>query len=206
MNTFDENNQNPFESPEDFEELTDIDEHDLADWENDLDELDWDDDDFEEYEHLEIGKKAPNFNLPGYYKGEVGNHSLNDYEDQWRLLFFYPAAFGPICSSEIKALKEQNSEFQKIDLKIIAISVDNIFSHQAWSKEIGELPFPLLSDIKKEVTIKYDTLSEERGLSSRSSMVINPEGNIKHISINDFDSPSNIDSLLQTIKSLKEQS
>ena len=91
------------------------------------------------------------------------------------LLFFYPLDFTFVCPTEILELSSDSKGFEDINTQILTVSVDSVYSHQAWCKEIGDLNFPMLSDLNKEVSRQYDCLHPE-GMSLRGAFVIDPDG------------------------------
>jgi len=83
---------------------------------------------------VQVGSKAPEFKMEGVYKGEFGEFSLNDYKGKWTILFFYPLDFTFVCPTEIKEFSKRVDEFEKLNAKVIGVSVDSKFSHDAWIK------------------------------------------------------------------------
>lgn len=136
---------------------------------------------------LKVGKTVPDFNLTGYINGEFKEYSLGDYRGQWVVLVFYPLDFTFVCPTEIKGFSNAVPEFEKLKTQIFGISVDSEHSHKAWSKELGDLSFPLLSDIKKEAAQAYGVLIEEEGVALRGTFIIDPEGVLRYqvVSFND---------------------
>ncbi len=136
---------------------------------------------------VKVGHPAPLFNLEGYHKGEFKEYSLEDFRGQWVILIFYPLDFTFVCPTEMKGFSNAVDTFAKIKTQLFGISVDSVHAHKAWSKELGELNFPLLSDMKREVAKAYDVLIEDEGTALRGTFVIDPDGILKYhlVSFND---------------------
>ena len=78
---------------------------------------------------LQIGDKAPDFNLKGYLKNKIKDYSLKEFKGKWTVLFYYPADFTFVCPTEILAFQKKLSEFEKRNTVVIGCSVDSKFSH-----------------------------------------------------------------------------
>ena len=134
---------------------------------------------------LEIGKRAPNFEGLAYHDQLFKTLKLSDYEGKWLVLFFYPLDFTFVCPTEIKAFNAKVDSFKKLNCEIIGCSVDSRFCHRAWSMMphdkggIGQLKYPLMEDISKDICKAYGCLIEsgdDKGVAYRSTFIINPEG------------------------------
>ncbi len=136
---------------------------------------------------IKVGQPAPLFSLEGYLNGEFKQYSLEDFRDQWIVLVFYPLDFTFVCPTEMKGFSNAVETFGKIKTQVLGISVDSVHAHKAWSKELGELKFPLLSDMKREVASAYGVLLEDEGVALRGTFIIDPEGILKFqlVSFND---------------------
>ncbi len=153
---------------------------------------------------LQIGKLAPKFKMEGFFKGSMKNYHLDDYKGQWVLLFFYPLDFTFVCPTELVELSKKHKEFKEVNCQILGVSVDSVYSHEAWSKtDIGELNYPLLSDITKFVSHSYNVLEPEKGISLRGAFIIDPEGILKSYTVNDLNIGRNIDELIRLIKAFQ---
>ena len=158
-----------------------------------------------------IGKSAPDFeakvvmpdnsivaefNLKKYLKGHKG------------IVFVYPLDFTFVCPSEIIAFNNRLGEFSVRNTKIVAISVDSHFSHHAWKAMpvnkggIGNIQFPLVSDLKKEISTAYNVLNED-GISYRATFLIDEQFNIRHYLINDLPLGRNVDETIRMIDALE---
>ena len=126
---------------------------------------------------LVAGKKAPNFSLNSTPDQKV---SLSDFRGQPVILAFYPADWSPVCTDQLSLYAEVMPEFKKHNAELLAISVDNIWSHLAFSKD-RKLNFPVLADFEPKGTVsrKYGAFKEKIGESARALFVIDDKGVIR---------------------------
>jgi peroxiredoxin (alkyl hydroperoxide reductase subunit C) len=158
---------------------------------------------------LQIGHPAPNFitnawdpRTPAVMDKKI---SLSDFKGKWILLFFYPLDFTFVCPTELIHLGELREKFEKVNCQIIASSTDSIFSHQAWAKQdkrIAELGFPILSDMSHDVAYDYSVLHNE-GMSLRGAFIIDPDGILQSMTVNNLPVGRNPEELLRTLKAFQ---
>lgn len=161
-----------------------------------------------------IGKPAPDFEAKVVMPDNsiVAEFSLKKYlKGHKGILFFYPLDFTFVCPSEIIAFNNRLGEFAARHTKIVAVSVDSHFSHHAWKAMpvnkggIGNIQFPLVSDLKKEISAAYNVLNED-GVSYRATYLIDEQFNIRHYLINDLPLGRNVDETLRMIDALDHHS
>lgn len=159
--------------------------------------------------YLQIGHLAPSFTAPAWdpAQPEKMDHkiSLEDYRGKWTLLFFYPLDFTFVCPTELIHLGELKDEFEKHNCQIIAASTDSVFSHQAWAKadeRIGKLGFPILSDMSRDVAFDYEVLHDD-GIALRGAFLIDPDGVLQSMTVNNLNVGRNPDELLRTLKAFQ---
>ena len=153
---------------------------------------------------MQITEKAP------YFKGvavmpnkEFKEIQLSDYRGKWLVLFFYPLDFTFVCPTEIKGFSANYKKFTEVGAEVIGCSVDSQFSHLAWiEQELKPLPFPLMSDISKNISRAYNVLVNE-SIALRGTFIIDPEGVLKSIVINDTAIGRSIDETVRTLKALQ---
>lgn len=126
-----------------------------------------------------IGQQAPDFELEGVVAGgEFKKFRLADYKGKWLVVFFYPLDFTFICPTEILEFSRRYNEFSQVNAAVVGVSIDSKFSHKAWLKELGDLNYPLLSDITKSMSRNYDVLLEDDGIALRGTFIIDPDGKV----------------------------
>jgi peroxiredoxin 2/4 len=151
-----------------------------------------------------IGKLAPDFTAQAYENGQMKEISLSQYKGKWVVLFFYPLDFTFVCPTEIKGFQGSIDEFRKNNIEIIGASVDSVYSHQAWCQSsLGELSFPLISDINHRVSRDYGVLIEEKGISLRGTFIIDPDGNLRSYVVNDLSVGRNVEETLRTVQAFQ---
>ena len=94
---------------------------------------------------VRVGQTAPEFTLQGLVDEKFQDISLDNYRGKWVVLFFYPLDFTFICPTEITEFSKRDSEFKALNAQILGLSVDSVFSHKAWLKELGKINFPGLA-------------------------------------------------------------
>lgn len=134
--------------------------------------------------------------------------SLRDYLDRSKgVLFFYPLDFTFVCPSEIIAFHNRLEEFTSRNTKVIGVSVDSHFSHIAWKNTphnkggIGDVDFPIVSDMKKEISSAYQVLNYD-GISMRGTFIIDEDFMLRHYHVNDLPLGRNIDEMLRIIDAI----
>ena len=133
---------------------------------------------------LRIGDRAPDFRA----RTTCGDRSLSDYRGHWLLLFAHPADFTPVCTTEFISLSKAEPEFEAIGCKLLGISVDSLYSHVAWLRDIYQqfgvkVRFPVVEDASMAIAIAYGMLDPHAPDAStiRASYVIDPQGVVRAI-------------------------
>lgn len=111
--------------------------------------------------------------------------------------------FTAVCPTEITAFRDAYGKFRELDAKVLALSVDSVYSHQAWTRGIGELPFPWGSDITKKVSADYGVLLEEKGIALRGLFIVDPEGMVKYQLVHELGIGRSVDETLRVLAALQ---
>jgi peroxiredoxin (alkyl hydroperoxide reductase subunit C) len=125
------------------------------------------------------------------------------------VLFFYPLDFTFVCPTEIVAFSDRYEEFKTLHTQILAVSVDSEFAHLAWVQTerkaggVGDLNYPLISDLKKEISTAYNVLDPEAGVALRGLFIIDREGIIQHATINNLAFGRNVDETLRVLQAIQ---
>jgi alkyl hydroperoxide reductase subunit AhpC len=153
-----------------------------------------------------VGTKAPAFNMAtatGDGK-DFGRVSLEDYKGKWLVLFFYPLDFTFVCPTEITGYSKRIEDFKKLGAEVLGVSVDSEHSHKAWiNGDLGQLNFPLASDMTKQVSYDYGVLLEEAGIALRGLFIIDPEGDVKYSVVHDLNVGRSVDETLRVLTALR---
>jgi peroxiredoxin 2/4 len=156
-----------------------------------------------------IGKNAPDITAQAVIDNQIKEIKLSDFADTYKILFFYPLDFSFVCPTEIHAFQDALAEFAKRNAVVLGVSVDSVYSHQAWlnqSKEKGGIQgvqFPLLSDITKVISQAYDVLNQETGSTYRATFIINAQNIIQHIQLNNMSVGRHIPEILRTLDAIQ---
>jgi peroxiredoxin (alkyl hydroperoxide reductase subunit C) len=159
---------------------------------------------------LTVGENFPAFELTATVSRENGKEfqTITDesYKGKWKVFFFWPKDFTFVCPTEIAAFGKLNQEFADRDAQILGGSIDSEYVHLAWRNshpDLKELPFPMLSDIKRELTGTLGVLDEKAGVALRATFVVDPEGVIRHVSVNDLSVGRNPQEVLRILDALQ---
>jgi peroxiredoxin len=132
---------------------------------------------------IQVGTEAPDFELPSneLENGKPGKKiKLSEYRGKRSVvLAFYPLDFSPVCSSENECFREDFSEFQAAGAQVLGVSVDSVWTHLAFAKQMG-LKYPLLADFhpRGEVAKKYGLYAEDKGTTARATVIVDKAGKV----------------------------
>jgi len=156
---------------------------------------------------IRLGDEAPNFTAQTT-EGVIDFHKW--LGDSWGVLFSHPADYTPVCTTELGAAAKYKKEFDKRNVKVMALSVDGLESHKAWIGDINEtqgttVNFPIIADEDRKVSTLYDMIHPNANdkLTVRSVFVIGPDKKIKLIIVYPASTGRNFDELLRVIDSLQ---
>jgi len=158
---------------------------------------------------LRVGQPAPDFTATAVYDQEFQTIQLSQYRGKYVVLFFYPLDFTFVCPTEIISFSDRYSDFKSKNTEVLGVSVDSEFSHLAWiqtdrkSGGVGDLSYPLVSDIKKEISAAYNVLDPEAGVALRGLFIIDKDGIIQHATINNLAFGRNVDETLRTLQAIQ---
>ncbi len=128
------------------------------------------------------------------------------YKNKWLVVFFYPKDFTFVCPTEIAAFGDLNNEFKDRDAQILGGSTDSEFVHWAWRKhqdELRDLPFPLLADVKRELTGALGILDKNEGVAQRATYIVDPDGIIRFAMVTDLNVGRNPKEVLRVLDALQ---
>jgi peroxiredoxin 2/4 len=156
-----------------------------------------------------IGKPAPRFSAQAVINGKiVDNFSLNDFLGKYVVFFFYPLDFTFVCPTELHAFQEYSSEFEKRNAQIVGCSVDSPYSHHAWLNipkykgGIQGIQYPIVADLNKTIARDYHVLKEEAGIAYRGQFLIDKQGIVRHLLVNDLPIGRSVEEVLRLLDAL----
>jgi lipoyl-dependent peroxiredoxin subunit C len=159
---------------------------------------------------LGIGQKFPEFSLTGVVSNDLANafkpFTTANFKGKWKVVFFWPKDFTFVCPTEIAGFGKLNKEFAARDAQVLGVSTDSEFVHLAWKRdkdELKNLPFPMLSDIKRELTSALGILDQEAGVAQRATYIVDPEGVIRFVYVTDLNVGRSPEEVLRVLDGLQ---
>ncbi|HVJ07130.1 MAG TPA: peroxiredoxin [Acidisarcina sp.] len=159
---------------------------------------------------LGIGEKFPNFEVTATVSRTKGKEfetiTSESYPGKWKLYFFWPKDFTFVCPTEIAGFGKLNSEFAARDAQILGGSIDSEYVHLAWRnnhEDLKELPFPMLSDLKREITEQLGILDPKSGVAQRATFLVDPDGIIRFVYVTEGSVGRNPSEVLRVLDALQ---
>lgn len=156
---------------------------------------------------VRIDGLAPDFEA----RSTVGLVRLSDYRGRWLLFFSHPADFTPVCTSEFLAFQKNLARFEKLNTDLLGLSVDSLYAHLAWVKDIESrfgvrITFPILEDISMSVSRAYGMIHEESDSTAavRSVIFIDPEGYVRATINYPMNVGRSVEEILRVLEALQE--
>lgn len=156
-----------------------------------------------------VQRQAPPFAVKGVVGKEFKDIKLSDYKGRWVVLFFYPLDFTFVCPTEITSFSDSYPKFKELNAEVLGCSVDSQFSHLAWINTpraeggLGELNYPLISDLTKQVARDYGVLLEDEGVALRGTFIINPDGVVQYEVVHDLGIGRNVEETLRVLEAIQ---
>ncbi|WP_431235065.1 peroxiredoxin [Mycolicibacterium psychrotolerans] len=166
---------------------------------------------------LTIGDQFPAYDLKAVVGGDLSKVNAQQPDDyfiqvtssdgpgKWRIIFFWPKDFTFVCPTEIAAFGKLNDEFEDRDAQVIGVSVDNEFVHFQWRaqhEELKKLPFPMASDLKRELALATGVLNAD-GVADRATFIVDPNNEIQFVSVTAGSVGRNVDEVLRVLDALQ---
>jgi peroxiredoxin (alkyl hydroperoxide reductase subunit C) len=159
---------------------------------------------------LRINDQFPAFNLKGVVSANLNDafvdidHTM--YKGKWKVFFSWPKDFTFVCPTEIVEFGRLNQEFLDRDTQLLGLSTDSEFVHLAWKQqkaELYDLPFPMLSDIKRELTESLGILDKNAGVAQRATFIVDPQHIIRFVMVTDLNVGRNPKEVLRVLDALQ---
>ncbi len=159
---------------------------------------------------LTVGDTFPSFALKGVVSRDIKT-AFADFTEKtdagkWKIVFFWPKDFTFVCPTEIAAFGKLAGEFKDRDAVVYGVSTDSEFVHLAWRNnhaDLKDLPFPMLADIKRELSQTLGILDKKEGVALRATFVVDPDGVIRFASVNDLSVGRNPAEVLRVLDALQ---
>ncbi len=150
-----------------------------------------------------LNSQLPAFRVQAFHNGAFKTVSNEDLKGKWAVLFFYPADFTFVCPTELEDLANKYEQFKALGVEVYSVSTDTHFVHKAWhdaSETIRKIQYPMLADPTGALSRALGVYIESEGLAYRGTFVVNPEGVIKIVELNDNSVGRDADELLRKVE------
>ena len=159
---------------------------------------------------LTIGDKMPRFDVSAVVSTDPDKAferiTSESAQGKWKVVFFWPKDFTFVCPTEIAAFGKLNNEIHDRDAVIYGVSTDSEYVHLAWRRshpDLHDLPFPMLADIKREISSAIGVLDRNEGVALRATFIIDPDNVIRFVSVNDLNVGRNPAEVLRVLDALQ---
>lgn len=159
---------------------------------------------------LTIGDRFPDFKVKAVVSSDISKAFTeidnNSYPGKWRIFFFWPKDFTFVCPTEIVEFGLLHAEFLDRDALLLGASIDSEFVHRAWREhhpQLTDLPFPMLADVKRELSQALGILDKNEGVSQRATFIVDPEGIIRFVMVTDLNVGRNPKEVLRVLDALQ---
>jgi alkyl hydroperoxide reductase subunit AhpC len=159
---------------------------------------------------LSVGQKLPDFRVKATISTDIKNAfteiTQENSRGKWLVLFFWPKDFTFVCPTEIAEFGKLSREFSDRDTVVYGASTDSEFVHLAWRqnhKDLHDLPFPMLADVKRELSTALGILDPQEGVAQRATFIIDPEGIIRFVMVTDLNVGRNVREVLRVLDALQ---
>ena len=152
---------------------------------------------------IELNADAPPFSLDAIDGDRRRRISLVELRGRWVVLCFYPADFTFVCPTELVGFQRRLEAYRAANAAVLGISVDDVESHAAWSRELGGLAFPLLSDPGGVVARTYGVLNEGDGRAFRATVIVAPDGKVAYVVASPMNVGRSVEETLRVLTALQ---
>jgi len=157
-----------------------------------------------------VGQKFPAFSVKATVSTELENAftevTHESYPGKWKVYFFWPKDFTFVCPTEISAFAELNDEFEARDAVLLGGSTDSEYVHHAWRthhEDLRDVPFPMLADVKRELTAALGILDPAEGVAQRATFVVDPDGVVRFAYVTDLNVGRSPEEVLRVLDALQ---
>jgi peroxiredoxin (alkyl hydroperoxide reductase subunit C) len=159
---------------------------------------------------LTVGDRFPEFKLQGVVSLEKGQEfrevTGNDFPGKWLVVFYWPMDFTFVCPTEIAEFGRRWADFKERDAQVLGVSTDTHYVHLAWRRDhpdLRQLPYPMLADTRRELAGALGVLHKTVGVPLRATFIVDPDGIIRFVSVNDLSVGRNVDEVLRILDALQ---
>lgn len=161
---------------------------------------------------LTVGDKSPEFALKATVANELKDAFVDihhgSHPGKWLVLFFWPKDFTFVCPTEIAEFGKLNHAFEAREAIVLGASTDSEFVHLAWRQQhpdLQDLPFPMMADIKRELSTALGIIDETEGVAKRATYIVDPNGTIRFSMVTDLNVGRNPQEVLRILDALQTE-
>jgi peroxiredoxin (alkyl hydroperoxide reductase subunit C) len=159
---------------------------------------------------LSIGQKFPRYTLSAVVSSNPDRAfqtiDSDSFVGKWRVVFFWPKDFTFVCPTEIAGFAKLDREFKARDAQLLGVSIDSEYVHLAWrqqKEELRNLPFPMLSDVKRELAAALGILDPQAGVAQRATFIVDPQGTVRFVYVTDLNVGRSPEEVLRVLDALQ---
>jgi peroxiredoxin (alkyl hydroperoxide reductase subunit C) len=155
---------------------------------------------------LTIGDQFPAFTAKAVEANKQFADITQSTYANWKVYFFWPKDFTFVCPTEIAAFGKLDREFKDREAQVLGVSIDSEFVHLAWRnshKDLNELPFPMIADVKRELSTALGVLDKQEGVALRATFIVDPQNVIRFVAVNDLSVGRNPAEVLRVLDALQ---
>ncbi len=159
---------------------------------------------------LSVGQRFPDYVLTGVVSSDPATAfqtiDTHTFAGKWRVVFFWPKDFTFVCPTEIAGFARLDRELKARDAQLLGASVDSEYVHLAWrqqKEELRSLPFPMLSDLKRELSSALGILDPEAGVAQRATFIVDPQGIVRFVYVTDLNVGRSPEEVLRVLDALQ---
>ena len=162
---------------------------------------------------IKVGDQLPEFSVDATVSMDLKTafEKVTDksYEGKWKVLFFWPKDFTFVCPTELVAFNDLYEDFKIRDAQLLGASVDSEFVHLAWKQsreDLGAIKYPMLADVKRELSNSLGILDHESGVSQRAVLIVDPKNTVRFVMVTDMSVGRNTKEVLRVLDALQTDS
>lgn len=155
---------------------------------------------------VHVGETVPDFEILAYVDGQIELFRLSNLVGRWLVLVFYPADFSMVCPTELSELAARNGDFEGRNALLATVSMDSVYVHKAWIQgdvRLQGVRFPMISDTGGELCRFFGTYLESQRISQRGTFIIDPDGVLRAMELQDNSIGRNVDEILRKLDALQ---
>lgn len=155
---------------------------------------------------VRVGEAVPDFEVLAYANDQIEIFKMSNFAGRWLVLVFYPADFSMVCPTELSELSVRMPDLEARNVALATASMDSVYVHKAWKMgdvRLQKITFPMIADTGGDLCRFFGTYCESDRLSQRGTFIIDPDGVLKSMELQDNSIGRNVDELLRKVDALQ---